>query len=195
MEHSLSGEAQLVTKLPIFYGYGKFLTVFVVALHRNLFWATWILFTSSDLISLSFVLILFCHVYVELPSVISPSDFPSTIYYVFLNSPMSATFPTHFFSSIVPLWYFGEGDKLWNSSFQYIKVIIFLDCYKGILFSAWETTLSKKWFLTVTSMLRISAVSTMLPKNEYSWYKRDTSVKLLPSRCENSCVSAFVTGV
>jgi hypothetical protein len=37
MEHSLSGEAQLNTKLHIFYGYQKFLTVFIVALYWNIF--------------------------------------------------------------------------------------------------------------------------------------------------------------
>jgi hypothetical protein len=56
--------AQLLKNFPTFYGTRKFITVFTRTFHWSLFWARWIQFIPTHLISSRFVLLLSSHLLV-----------------------------------------------------------------------------------------------------------------------------------
>jgi hypothetical protein len=68
-------DPHLVTQFPSFYGNQMFITVFTNNLHLSLSWARWIQSTPSELVSLQFVLIIFYHRELDLPSGILPLGF------------------------------------------------------------------------------------------------------------------------
>jgi hypothetical protein len=83
---------QLLKNFSAFYGTRKFITVFTRALHWSLSWAKSIQFIPSHPISLRFILILFTHPRLGLPSGLFPSGFPS-ISYMHSSSPHSCHVP------------------------------------------------------------------------------------------------------
>jgi hypothetical protein len=68
---------QLLKNFPAFYGTRRFVSVLTRALHWSLSWARSIQSIPSHPISLRFILILFTHLLISLPSCLFPKGFPT----------------------------------------------------------------------------------------------------------------------
>jgi hypothetical protein len=79
--------AQLLKKIPTFYGTRRFITVFKRALRWSLSWARSIQFTPTHPISLRSILILSYHLWLGRPSGLLPCGVPTKTLYAFLFSP------------------------------------------------------------------------------------------------------------
>lgn len=80
--------AELVNKLPVFYGPPVFIAVFIIASHWSLFWARWNQCTPQNYIFLIYALILSNHLRLGLASGIIPSGFSTNILCSFIIFPM-----------------------------------------------------------------------------------------------------------
>jgi len=86
---------QIVKKFPAFYWTRIFITVFPKTLHWSLSWARWSQSRYFQPVSLKSFLLLVSNLRVNLTSVLFPSGFPTRILYIFLISPMRATWSVH----------------------------------------------------------------------------------------------------
>jgi len=82
---------KLVKKLPAFYGTQKFITAFTSARQLSLSWDSSINFITPDPTSWRSILILSCHLRLDLPSGLFPSGFPTKTLYMPLLYPIRAT--------------------------------------------------------------------------------------------------------
>jgi hypothetical protein len=100
-------------ELPAFYGTRRFITMFTRAFHWSLSWARSTQLTPSHPISLRYILILFTHLHLGLPSGLFPSEFPTNILYT-SSSPHSCYIPAHLILfDLIILIMLGE---VWSSS-------------------------------------------------------------------------------
>jgi hypothetical protein len=107
----------LPLNFPAVYGTGRFITVFLRALHWSLSWARSIQSIPSHPAPLRSTLILSTHLRLGLPSGIIPFGFPTDILYGVLFSPLLATCPAHhILLDFIIVLMFGKEYKLWNSS-------------------------------------------------------------------------------
>ena len=107
---------QLVKKFPAFHGTRRFITALTSVRHLSLSWASPIQSTYPHPTFWRSILILSTHLRVGLPSGLSPSGFPKTLYTP-LSSPIRATCPAHlilldFITRII----LGEEYKSFSSS-------------------------------------------------------------------------------
>jgi hypothetical protein len=86
---------QLIKKFPAFYEARRFITAFTSARHLSLSWASSIQSIHPHPTSWRYILILFSHLRLVLPSSLFPSDFLTKALYTLLPSPIRATCPTH----------------------------------------------------------------------------------------------------
>ena len=90
--------SQVVRKFLTFYANQLFITTFTRARHLFLFRARWIQSSFPIHISRWFLLMLFPHLRMGLPSGLFPSDFATKTLYVPLLSAIHTTCPTHLMS-------------------------------------------------------------------------------------------------
>ena len=86
---------QLVKKFPAFYGTRRFITTSTRARHLPLSWFSSIQSIPPHPTSWRFILILFSHLRLGLPSGLFPSGFPTKTLYTPLSSPIRAICPAH----------------------------------------------------------------------------------------------------
>ena len=86
---------QLVKKFPAFHGTRRFITALKGLRHLSLSWASPIQSIYPHPTSRRFILILYTHLRLGLPSGLFPSVFPTKTLYSPLSSPIRATCPAH----------------------------------------------------------------------------------------------------
>ena len=83
---------QLVKKFPAFHGTRRFITALTSVRQLSLSWASPIQFIYPHPTSWRSILILSTHLWLDLPSGLIPSGFPSKTLYIPLSSPIRATY-------------------------------------------------------------------------------------------------------
>jgi len=109
----------IATELPKFYGIRRYNTMFTRARHWSQFWARCIQSTTSNSISLKYILILFFHLRLGLPSGLFSSGFPTKFLYEFLIFLVRVKFPANVINIILLTW--SPNSILWS-----IQVMNFL---------------------------------------------------------------------